>query len=219
MTKSDQAYRALRRAIVVGDIPTNAPLDEPDLMARFGAGRTPIREALKRLASEQFVVWPPRRAAYVREIGPSEVNRLYESRLVLEEPVARLTAERITDAGLAELDRICAEMERVAEAGEVYEAVELDHQLHLAIAYGSDNTFLAEAVGNLNCRSLRLWYVAQKELGLERVPQCHRAMVEALRTRDPERAAAEARRHVFGSHDRQVRTRALPPLQPTTAAF
>lgn len=210
VTKSDQAYHALRRAIVVGEIPTNTPLDEADLTGRLDTGRTPIREALKRLALEQFVVWPPRRTAYVREIGPFEVNRLYESRLVLEEPVTRLTAERITDAGLTELDRICAELERAAEAGNVYEAVELDHQLHLAIAYGSDNRFLAEAVGNLNCRSLRLWYVAQKELGLENVPQCHADIVEALRTRDPERAAAEARRHVLGSHDRQVRMQALP---------
>lgn len=218
MTKSDQAYQALRRGIVVGEIRANAPLDEADLMRRFDTGRTPIREALKRLALEQFVVWPPRRTAYVREVGPFEMGRLYESRLVLEEPVSRLAAERITDAELAELDGMCAELERAAEAGEVYEAVELDHRLHLAIAHGSDNRFLAEAVGNLNCGSLRLWYVAHKVLGLEGVPDDHRRIVESLRSRDPERAAAEARRHVFVSQERQLRLQALKPEQaPSTA--
>lgn len=209
MTKSDHAYQALRRGIVVGEIPANSPLDEAELMVRFDTGRTPIREALKRLALEQFVVWPPRRTAYVREIGPYELNRLYESRLVLEEPVSRLAAERITDAGLAELDRICDELEQAAAAGQVYEAVEIDHALHLAIAHGSDNRFLAEAVGNLNCGSLRIWYVAHKVIGLEDVPEHHREIVDALRTRDPQRASAATRRHIFVSHERQLRLQSL----------
>ena len=213
VTKSDQAYKALRRVIVVGEIAANTPLDETHLMERLGTGRTPIREALKRLALEQFVVWPPRRTAYVREIGPFEVSRLYESRLVLEEPVARLSAERITDARIAELDRICSELELASDAGNAYEAVELEQQLHMAIAHGSDNRFLVEAVGNLNRGSLRLWYIAQQQLGLEN----HRDIVEALRTRDPERAAAEARRHVLASYDRQVRLQALATTGPLGA--
>ena len=217
VTKTDQAYQALRRGIVVGDIPANSPLDEADLMGRFDTGRTPIREALKRLALEQFVVWPPRRTAYVREIGPYELNRLYESRLVLEEPVARLAAERITDAGLAELDEFCTQLEQAAEADQVYEAVEIDHALHMAIARGSDNRFLAEAVGNLNCGSLRIWYVAHKVIGLEDVPEHHRDIVAALRTRDPERAAEATRRHIIVSHDRQLRLQSLSASRLTSA--
>lgn len=217
MTKSDHAYQALRRGIVVGEIETNEPLDEADLMARFDTGRTPIREALKRLALEQFVVWPPRRTAYVRETSAHELHRLYESRLLLEEPVSRLAAERITDAGLAELDRFCDELETAAEEGKVYEAVEIDHALHLAIARGSENRFLVDAVRNLNCGSLRLWYVAHEQIGLGDVPAHHRAIVDALRTRDPERAAAETRNHILISHERQLRLQSLPATSLTPA--
>jgi DNA-binding GntR family transcriptional regulator len=209
-TKADEAYRVLRRGIVVGDIPASSPLDDAELAKRYGTGRTPLREALKRLAQEQFIVWPPRRTAYVRELSLHDLHRLYEARLLIEVPAARLAASRITEAQLSELERISDELCAAAVKGQVYESIERDHALHLAITRGADNRFLAEAVGNLNCGSLRLWYVAHQQLGLAGVPADHKPIVEALRARDPERAEAAVREHILLSHRNQLEVKALP---------
>ena len=205
LTKADQAYRALRRAIVVGDIPANTPLDENDLVDRLGTGRTPVREALKRLAMEQFVLWPPRRTPYVRDMSTHDLQRLYESRLLLEEPAARLAATRITDRQLERVQRFCDRLADAADRGDVYESIEADHALHMAITEGSDNRFLTEAVDRLNCGSLRLWYVAHERLGLERVTADHQDIIDALRTRDPDRAASAVRQHIMISLNRQMK--------------
>lgn len=212
-TKAGQAYQALRRAIVIGEVPADVPLEDGDLAQRYATGRTPVREALKRLALEEFVVWPPRRAPYVRDLSLHDLQRLYESRLVIETRAARLAAPRILDQQLEEVHQLAVQLREAAEAGEVYEAVELDHQLHLAVAQGADNRFLAEAVDHLNCGSLRLWFVAQERLGMERVPSLHDDIVDALRSRDPDRAEAAVRHHILLSHERQMRLQSLPASQ------
>ncbi|MDN5853451.1 MAG: GntR family transcriptional regulator, partial [Actinomycetia bacterium] len=179
-TKAGQAYRQLRRAIVVGDIGADDPLDEVELMERFGTGRTPVREALKRLTLEQFILWPPRRTPYVRNLTTEDVQRLYESRMLMEKPAARLAATRITPAQLDDVRRLGEELRSSSESGDVYASIEADHALHIAVTRGSDNRFLTEAVDRLNCGSLRLWYVAHKRLGLQSVADQHQSIIDAL---------------------------------------
>src|SRR3954449_8821023 len=98
MTKSTAAYERARRDIVSGLIPTNTPIDEADLVDRYELGRTPIREALKRLCNDQLLVWPDRRSPYVPEMGVSRVQSMYEARTIFESQIALLAGERITDA-------------------------------------------------------------------------------------------------------------------------
>ncbi len=209
-TKAVEAYRLLRRAIVVGEIPANAPLDDAELAARYGAGRTPVREALKRLALEQFILWPARTTPYVRDLTLHDVHRLYESRLLIEVPAARLAAGRVTDAELEEIERIADQLVDAAARGQVYDSIELDHALHLAITRGADNRFLAEAVAHLNCGSLRLWFLAHQHIGVAKVSDEHRGIVDALRARDPDRAEASVRQHILLSHSNQMRIQSLP---------
>ncbi len=204
-TKADRAYLLLRRAIVVGEIPANATLDEVDLVNQFGTGRTPVREALKRLAQEQFLVWPARRTPYVRELSVQELHRLYESRMLLEKPAARLAAVRATTAQLDDVQRLGDELRRAGEAGDVYASIEADHALHIAVTRGSDNRFLTEAVDRLNCGSLRLWYVAHQRLGLETVADQHQAIIDALRARDADAAGEAVRQHILVSLKRQLK--------------
>jgi DNA-binding GntR family transcriptional regulator len=203
-TKADHAYLLLRRAIVVGEIQAGEPLDELELTERFTIGRTPVREALKRLALEQFIVWPSRSTPYVRQMSQHDVHRLYESRLLMEKPAARLAATRITATQLDEVHRIGNELQVAAEAGDVYASIEADHALHIAITRGSDNRFLSEAVDRLNCGSLRLWYVAHEQLGLEHVAGQHQTIIDALDTRDPEAAEAAVHDHIILSLRRQI---------------
>lgn len=205
VTKADQAYERLRREIVIGAIDGETPLDEAEMMRRFDLGRTPFREALKRLALEQFVIWPPRRTPFVRTIGAGDLARLYEARLILEEHTASAAAERASDSEIDELVGILDSYTECIARNQVYEAVELDHALHHSIARASHNRYLAEAVRALNCGSLRLWYVAHDRLGMVGTDADHQAIVDAIRQHDKEGAAAAAREHVHESYRRQLR--------------
>lgn len=196
-TKADQAYSLLRRAIIVGDISAGEPLDEVELTRRFDIGRTPAREALKRLAMEQFILWPARRTPYVREMSHQDVRRLFESRLLMEKPAAGLAAARITDAQMETVQQLGNELRAAADAGDVYRSVEADHALHIAITRGSDNRFLSEAVDRLNCGSLRLWYLAHEQLGLQHVADTHQTLIDAIRSRDPAIAEAAVHEHIM----------------------
>jgi len=216
-TKTDAAYHALRQAIVTGEIGPNEPLDENVLQQRYQFGRTPLREALKRLAREQFVTWPVHSTPYVRGVSADELTNLYQTRIILEEPASRIAAAAITDAQLDRLDEISVQIEEQIAGGEIYLAVESDHALHLAIAQISGNRFLAEAVSNLNCGSLRLWYTAHERLHDQTHTPRHRHLIEALRGRDPERAAEETRRHILRSHQRQLALQAQSAVAPLAA--
>jgi GntR family transcriptional regulator, rspAB operon transcriptional repressor len=203
-TKTDVAYQALRRAIVTGEIGPNEPLDESALQLRYGLGRTPLREALKRLTREQFASWPAHSTPFVRGVSASELTDLYQTRIILEEPASRIAATSITDAQLDRLDEISTQIEEFIADGRIYEAVESDHALHLAIARGSGNRFLAEAVSNLNCGSLRLWYTTHEQLHDQTQTPRHSHLIAALRSRDPDRVAEETRKHILRSHQRQL---------------
>lgn len=216
-TKTDAAYLVLRRAIVTGEIGANQPLDENALQQRYGLGRTPLREALKRLTREQFATWPAHSTPFVRGVAGVELTNLYQTRIILEEPASRIAAASITDEQLDQLDEISVQIEELIADGEIYQAVESDHALHLAIAQSSGNRFLAEAVSNLNCGSLRLWYSAHERLRDQTQTPRHSHLIDALRSRDPDRAAEETRNHILRSHQRQLTLQAQDSIEPLAA--
>lgn len=204
-TKSDIAYGLLRRAIVTGAIQANEPLDEATLTQRYGVGRTPYREALKRLAQEGFIVWPPRRSPFVRAVSAIEQTRLHEARLCLEVRTAELAAERATESQLDELDAIVASQAGHIEHGRVYEVVCGDHDIHYGIAVASQNRFLAEAVQVMYRSSMRLWHEALSQQGMEQVGRHHQGIIDALRAHDTRRVVDEVTTHIHESYDRQMR--------------
>lgn len=207
--KSDHAYQVLRQAIVVGDLPEDVPLEDGMLIERFGFGRTPLREALKRLSDDQFINFPPHRTPYVRGIRVMDLPRLYEARHLLEEPVARLAAQRASAVQIDHLDRVCREIQEAMDREDVYASVELDHQFHLSIARATDNRFLVEAVDRLNCGSLRLWYLAHDRLGMAEVNDDHLRIAQAVRDRDADAAGHFVRRHIEKSYQRQIQQQKL----------
>lgn len=213
-TKTEQAYFALRRAIVVGELAEDTPLDDALLLDRYGFGRTPIREALKRLADEQFINFPPHRTPYVRGIKVGDLSRLYEARHLLEEPIARLAAERVKPSQLEEMTRVVDQIDDEIAADRPYEAVELDHRFHLLVAEATDNAFLAAAVNRLNCGSLRIWYLAHSTLGMQRTNTDHQGIRDALTNGDAETAVALVRRHINRSYARQTQLNRLDPVLP-----
>lgn len=216
MTKFDQAYAALRRAIVTGELREDEPLDDLRLSETFGFGRTPMREALKRLAEEQFILWPAHRTPYVRGLKVVDLSRLYEARVILEAPVARQAAERRTAAQLGGLGRILDDLDLAIDDADVYTAVELDLDFHQQVAVATENRFLADCVNRLNCGSLRLWYLAHASLGMNGINDAHRGILSAIAAGDADLAEKESIEHIQVSYQRQLERQHVNLGQVTT---
>lgn len=199
-TKVDKAYRDLRRGIVTGAIVADRPYEEGELVEFARTGRTPVREALKRLVEDRFLIWPTRGMLLVQSPTMEGLQRLYEARMLMEPAAAKLAATRVTPEQMKLIETCGVRLRQMMAKDDVYEGVEADHALHTAISAGSNNPYLTEAIRRLNCGSLRIWYLAQLNHGMR---DSHQALIEAVRSRQPDRAEKTVRDHILSSFERQ----------------
>ena len=193
---ADQAYYALRELIVSLELPPGSAITEPELTVRLAIGRTPVREALRRLALERLVEVYPRRGMFVTTVDVRDLVRLCEVRAVLEPEAARLAAERATRADLDEINGLLEELADPRRR-EDRALIELDERIHRAIYRCSHNQLLEETLEWYYTHALRIWALA-----LDRAPDLHGAVLEhhdlldAIARGKGERAAALMRSHV-----------------------
>jgi DNA-binding GntR family transcriptional regulator len=189
---SDKAYHAIRGMIVSLELAPGAVIDERELIERLGIGRTPVREALRRLAQERLVEVYPRRGMFVTGVDVRELARLSEVRAVLEPEAARLAAERANEADRAELAALLAELD-----GGDGELMDLDERIHRAVYRAAHNDLLASTLEQYYVLALRIWSIAlDRARDLEEAVEAHRALLEAINDGDGERAASTMRAHV-----------------------
>ncbi len=206
-SQSAAAYQELRQRIVTLQLAPAAPIDEAALQRELGIGRTPIREALQRLAHEDLVVILPRRGMLVADLNLADLHKIFELRLELEPLAARLAAQRATLTQVAALDALFERPDRLRTA---QQQLDLDHQAHQLIAAAAQNEFLAASLDRLYGHVFRLWHV-----NVDRVPRLeeavaeHRAITAAIRRRKPAQAARLMRAHVAGFQDDVLRAQTL----------
>ena len=189
---SDKAYHEIRRRIVSLELAPGAVIEERQLVAQLGIGRTPVREALRRLAQERLVEVYPRRGMFVTGVDVRELARLSEVREVLEPEAARLAAERATDADRRELGALLAELDTAGG-----ELMDLDERIHRAVYRAAHNDLLEATLEQYYVLALRIWSMAlDRAHDLEEAVEEHRALLEAIRSGDAERAADTMRAHV-----------------------
>ncbi|QOC92316.1 GntR family transcriptional regulator [Micromonospora craniellae] len=200
---AEDAYEALRSAILNGSIGPRARLGEMELSRQFGVSRTPIREALRRLTAEGLVVFQPNRGARVAEWSLSDLQDIYEIRARLESYGAALAARRIDADVLDRLDVLCDQMEELARRmgpQDLDRIATLNSELHhlvLKAAASPRLTSLLSAVVEvpLVVRAFRLYTPD----ALARSMAHHRDLVAALRARDAEWASSTMRAHVLAA--------------------
>ena len=192
---ADKAYQAIRELIVSLELAPGALIEEPELMERLGIGRTPVREALRRLAHERLVEVYPRRGMFVTGVDVRELAHLSEVRVVLEPEAARLAAARATDADRAEIAELLEEL--AAGGRDDRELMELDERIHGAVYRAAHNDLLEATLGQYYVLALRIWSMAlDQHHELEEAVEAHRALLEAIRDGDGKRAADTMRAHV-----------------------
>ena len=192
---ADRAYYAIRELIVTLELPPGAVVREPELTEQLGIGRTPVREALRRLAQERLVEVFPRRGMFVTKVDVRDLVRLCEVRVALEPEAARLAAERATQADLAELRGVLGELDgrRKRDARAL---IDLDERIHRAIYHASHNPYLAETLEQYYAHALRIWMVALARTDIGAAVGGHHAVLEAVVRGDGARAARLMREHV-----------------------
>lgn len=199
---SEQAYLRLREMIVRLDLAPGEVLREDDLRRELGIGRTPIREALQRLAREHFVTVIPRRGMFVSGIEVSELAMLFETRAVLEPYAARLAAARgeITHwQTMAEvLGQDLAGFDNAA-------LMRIDRTCHEIMWEAAGNRFMVDTLDMLYAQSDRLWHLYLAEIAdMGHAVAEHEAILTALSSGDGEKAANLVELHV-AAFDQQVR--------------
>ena len=189
---ADKAHHAIRGLIVSLELAPGALIDERELIERLEIGRTPVREALRRLAQEQLVEVYPRRGMFVTPVDARALARLSEVRAVLEPEAARLAAARATDADREELGLLLSELE-----GGGSELIDLDERIHRAVYRAAHNDLLQTTLEQYYTLALRIWSIAlDRAHELEEAVAEHRALLEAIHDGDGDRAAATMRAHV-----------------------
>jgi DNA-binding GntR family transcriptional regulator len=203
-SQSEAAYLRIRDRIVSLDMPPGSVVQEARLREELDIGRTPIREALQRLALENLVKSIPHRGTFVTDVNITDLARITEVRVVLEPHAARLAAERLVGQ-----DRLAIqELLDVLEGGgakDQRELMRLDQRIHRQIYRAARNSFLESTLERYLNLSLRLWYlVVDREVRLREAVAEHVELLRAVLAGDGSRAQDGMRRHVMG-FEREIR--------------
>ena len=203
-SQSEEAYLRIRDRIVCLDMPPGSVVNEARLRDELKIGRTPIREALQRLARENLVRSIPHRGTFVTDVNITDLARITEVRVVLEGHAARLAAEKLTPADRGAVERLLEVVQRRAFIDQ-RELMRLDQEVHFAVYRATRNAFLEATLERYFNLSLRLWYlVLDSQVRLREAVDEHVALMKAILAGDGDAADEIMRRHVFG-FEREIR--------------
>jgi DNA-binding GntR family transcriptional regulator len=197
---ADKAYAAIRDRLIMLAIRPGDPIDDDALAQELGVGRTPVREALKRLEVDRLVVSYPRRGTFATGMDISDLAHISEIRAHLEPLAARRAAERAARTGHAELDELATRIEELDVTRiEPTELMRWDLAVHRAIYRAAGNPHLEDVLIRYDNLATRIFC-----LFLDRLPTVdehvgeHVALLRAIAAGDGDRADDLAREHVLG---------------------
>lgn len=190
---AERAYDMLVTRITRLELPPGAVLAEKGLVTDLGIGRTPIREALQRLAMEGLAVHQLNRGMFVSEISYREVQQIYEFRSVIDGFACRLAAVRANEEQANKLMEIHNALVVATKNDSIDEYVEQDREFYRVLADASQNSFLIETIPRIFNLHLRLWFfISTKIGGWHSIAESHeemtREVAEAVQAKDSDRA-------------------------------
>ena len=184
------AYAHLEELIVTLKLAPGAAVSEGELSARTGIGRTPIREALQRLARERLVAILPRRGIVVCPINVKEQLKLLEVRRELERFIARSAARRATEEERKRFRELARDFEKSAKSDDDVTFMRTDREFNTLCSAASHNDFAASAMSLMHSLSRRFWYIHYKQAAdMPLTAKLHADIARAIADGDEERAA------------------------------
>ena len=196
---ADRVYEAVRERLVMLDIRPGEPINDDQLGAELGVGRTPVREALKRLERDRLVTVYPRRGTFATAVDMTDLADISEIRHQLE-PLAAARAARVaTTESRRRLAGLAESMAKIADSDDPRDVLRHDVRVHREIYRASQNPHLESILVSLDAHATRIWC-----LFLDRLPDVvthvreHVALLEAIVAGDGETASALTLSHVTG---------------------
>ncbi len=190
---ADRAYNALVTGITQLKYPPGSVLGEKALVEDLNIGRTPIREALQRLALEGLVVHQLNRGMFVSEITYKDVQEIYEFRSLIDGYACRLAAERATAEQAKSLYLNHLELLAATQDNDIDRYVLADREFYSVLSEACGNSFIAETIPRIFNLHLRLWFfISSKRGNWHSIAESHevmtKAVAEAIKQKDPDQA-------------------------------
>lgn len=185
---TDQAYDKIEEMLVTLKFKPGTIISEPEIIERIGMGRTPVREALLRLAKEHMIKAIPRKGIYINEIHITDHIALMETRRALERIIAMRSANRATAEQKKELTRLSQRIVDAAKKNDIETFIHADHAFDLIISEACRNPYASEACASLRTHCRRFWYRFHHDQDLVTSAKLHAEVMSAIVAGNEERA-------------------------------
>nr|WP_281415037.1 GntR family transcriptional regulator [Fusibacter paucivorans] len=190
-------FEYLRNAILSGELKPGERLMEVTIADQLGVSRTPVREAIRKLEKENFVIMIPRKGAYVADLTKKDILEVLEIRKELEGFAAALAAERMNDTEREKLGRVIEDFNDGMINMDKKRMIDCDNEFHSLIFYASKNQRLINIIFDLHDQFQRFRLVYFNEFNnFHEIQMSHGRIFEALLLNDPKMARKEAEEHV-----------------------
>lgn len=189
-----RAYHALERMIVTLELAPASVTTEGGLIEQVGLGRTPVREAIQRLAWEGLVEIRPRAGIAIAALHAGDWRKVIDARRGVEIVLAREAARNVAHAASEQFREAAMTMQRAVITGNVIFFLEADKALDEAMARAAENPFASRLAAPLQTHSRRFWFRYKSDTGLTEAAEHHVGLIRAILDRDEAGAAAEAGR-------------------------
>ncbi|MGQ8818119.1 GntR family transcriptional regulator [Serratia sp. NA_13] len=198
MSLNELAYRRFKQALVTLSYKPGEYLNTAQVMSELDMGRTPINQAIHRLANEGLLQVIPRKGVMVSPLSMDDALELIEVRLANEMLCMRLASKRITEPQVAALTALNQQIEVASQRRDRVQMMTLDHQFHQQLAQIAGNNMLADILSVLHARAQRFWAsTLSREGHMREVIEEHRAIISALAAQDDDAAANAAEAHIM----------------------
>lgn len=203
----EQAYAEIKRRIISCEFRPGEPLNEAQVAALLGIGRTPVHQALHRLEVEGLVSILPRKGVLVSPLSLNEVLDMIEVRATNEVLCATLACERAHESDLKAMREIVARSPDLIARRDITGLATLDLKFHTAMSAASRNRVLADLLRNLHEKQARFWFLSLSDpQHLENVYQEHLVIIDALERRDVPAVREAIREHIDEFRKNIIRT-------------
>jgi DNA-binding GntR family transcriptional regulator len=206
MTMAEYAYDYIKDRIISQEFLPASPMDTKRLMKQLEVGKTPLREALQRLAFEKLIVISPQRGTFVSDISIVQLQQAFDARLLVERYTARIAATTMTEEQITGLRDLFKDTDDIAGQGDYMASISVDRRFHYLIAEASHNEYLRDFLSMLLPVTMRFWHYVHrlaKDSGAK-IREAHRRhfpIIEALASGDPDAAEKAMANHIITFRD------------------
>jgi DNA-binding GntR family transcriptional regulator len=195
---TEQAYMAIKEAIINNDLQPHEVLTEEGLAAQLGISRTPIRAALEKLSHERLMVMKKGRNVVVAQFTKDDLEKVFAIRQALDPMIARTVAMTVNGGKLKCLEKILLDQKKSLQKKDFDQYLKKDYEFHVTLAKYTDNEILHDIIVNISSQVMRFLILStslQRNSG--NALEEHQAILEALKKGDPVLAEKEAKGHVL----------------------